>query len=118
MFQAASKVSSMVGLMDVELVAGEVVVLPGYQGEQDHMLVYAAWNRLAEVQMTTRSVWLLYMRDADHGVVRYIQAPELIQIIACNCIATGKTCSTKSAVVIVREFHAKFKVVVTFSHNI
>ena len=61
MFQAASNFSSVVGLMDVELVAGEVVVLPGYQGEKDHVLVYAAWNRLAEVQMTTRSVWLLYM---------------------------------------------------------
>ena len=41
------------------------------------MLVYAAWNRLAEVQMTTRSVWLLYMQDADHGVVLYIQEEQL-----------------------------------------
>ena len=77
MFQAASKVSSMVGLVDVELVAGEVVVLPGYQGEKDHVLVYAAWNRLAEVQITTRSVWLLYVQDADHGAVRCIQAEQL-----------------------------------------
>ena len=77
MFQAASKVSSVVGLVDVELVAGEVVVLPGYQGEKDHVLVYAAWNRLAEVQMTTSSVWLLYMQDADRGAVRYIQTEQL-----------------------------------------
>ena len=77
MFQAVSKVSSVVGLVDVELVAGEVVVLPGYQGEKDHVLVCAAWNRLAEVQMPTRSVWLLYMQDADHGAVRYIQAEQL-----------------------------------------
>ena len=46
------------------------------------------------------------------------EPPELIQIIACKCIATGTTCSTKSAVVIVREFHAQFKVVGTFSHKI
>ena len=62
----------MVSLVDVELVAGEVVVLPDY-----HVLVYDSWNRLAEVQMTTRSVWLLYMQDADHGAVRYIQAEQL-----------------------------------------
>ena len=37
---------------------------------------------------------------------------------ASNCIATGKTCSTKSAVVTVRKFHAQFKVVGTFSHKI
>ena len=67
----------MVGLVDVELVAGEVVVLPGYQGEKDHVLVYAAWKRLAEVHMTTRCVWLLYMQDADYGAVRYIQAEQL-----------------------------------------
>ena len=42
---------------------------------------------------------------------------ELIQIMH-GCIATGKTCSTKSAVVIVREFHTQFKVVGTFSHKI
>ena len=77
MLQAASKVSSVVGLLDVESVSGEVVVLPGYQGKKDHVLVYAAWNRLAEVQMTTRSVWLLYMQDADHGAVRYIKAEQL-----------------------------------------
>ena len=49
MFQAASKVSSVVGLVDVELVAGEIVVLPGYQGEKDHGLVYmlhgTGWQR-------------------------------------------------------------------------
>ena len=37
---------------------------------------------------------------------------------ACNCIATGKTCSTKFAVVIVSEFYAQFQVVGTFSHKI
>ena len=72
-----SKVSSVVDLVDVELVAGQVVVLLGYQGEQDHVLVYAAWNRLAEEKMTTRSVWLVYMWDADHGAVQYIQVEQL-----------------------------------------
>ena len=38
------------------------------------------------------------------------EPPELIQIIACNCIATGKACSTTSTVVIVWEFHAQFNV--------
>ena len=52
------------------------------------------------------------------NVNQLTEPPELIQIIACNCIATGTTCSTKSAVVIVREFHTQFKVVGTFSHKI
>ena len=52
------------------------------------------------------------------NVNQLTEPPELIQVIACNCIATRKTCSTKSAVVIVREFHAQFKVVGTFSHTI
>ena len=45
----------MVSLMDVASVAEEDVVLLGDQGEQYCILVlaYAAWNRLAEVQMTS-----------------------------------------------------------------
>ena len=48
MFQAASKVSSMVSLVDMELVAGEVLVLPVTRGNKTtcwYMLHGTGWQR-------------------------------------------------------------------------
>ena len=83
--QAASKVSSVVGLVDVKSVAGEVVVPLGDQGEQDYMLVCAAWNRLAELQMTTRRVWQICravapLYDDMHGCCSRVLTRHLFHI--------------------------------------